>query len=51
MLEVKCAICNEPVVLEQDRYADENGQVVHEHCYISRLVAAPNDPPTPQHTE
>jgi hypothetical protein len=33
------------VVLERDRYSDENGQVVHERCYVRRLVAGPHDPP------
>jgi hypothetical protein len=46
-----CPICDKPVDLTRDRFTDENGQVVHESCYINRLTAAQNDPPDPHHTE
>lgn len=50
--EIACAICKQPVVLEKDRYADEDGKVVHEHCYVNYLlVATRNKPPAPQHSE
>lgn len=49
--DITCAICRQPVVLERDRYTDEDGQVVHEGCYMSRIVAPRSDPPSPQHTE
>jgi hypothetical protein len=49
--DIRCAICNEPVALERDLYADEDGQIVHESCYIARLTASQQDPPNPQHTE
>jgi len=29
----------------------EDGKVVHEKCYVQRLVSAQNDPPDPHHTE
>ena len=46
-----CPICNKPVDLERDRYADENGKVMHESCYVQRLMSSRQDPPAPQHTE
>jgi hypothetical protein len=46
-----CPICNKPVDLERDRYANEDGKAVHESCYVERLTSARNDPPTPQHAE
>jgi hypothetical protein len=46
-----CPICNKPVDLERDRYADENGKVMHESCYVQRLMSSQQDPPAPQHTE
>jgi hypothetical protein len=46
-----CPICNKPVDLERDRYADEGGKIIHESCYIQRLMAGQNDPPDPHHTE
>ena len=49
--EITCQICNEPIVLERDKYTDEHGKAVHENCYIRRLVSAQNDPPDPHHTE
>jgi hypothetical protein len=46
-----CPICNRPVDLQRDRYTDEEGLVVHERCYIARLVSSRQDPPDPHHTE
>src|SRR5258708_24132566 len=46
-----CPICHKPVNLEQDRYADEDGKIVHESCYIKRLAYQQNDPPDPHHAE
>ena len=37
--EVLCAICDLPVKLEIDRYADDAGKSVHETCY--QLKVAP----------
>jgi hypothetical protein len=46
-----CLICNTPVNLEKDRCADEDGKIVHEKCYVNRLMTGQNDPPTPHHAE
>jgi hypothetical protein len=46
-----CPICKEPVDLAQDQYADENGKVMHENCYVQRLMSSRNDPPDPHHAE
>jgi len=40
--EIACSICAKPVRLEADLNADENGRIVHEDCYVSRLTARPN---------
>ena len=45
-----CSICREPVGVETAK-TDENGKPVHEDCYIQLLLASPQDPPSPQHTE
>ena len=45
-----CVVCGKPVQLETTK-TDENGQAVHGNCYTRVLVAARNDPPTPQHSE
>jgi len=34
-----CAICNNPVLLETTK-TDENGQAVHEECYVLRVLGA-----------
>ena len=46
-----CPICAQPINLDRDKYADENGKVIHENCYVQRLMASRNDPPDPHHTE
>jgi hypothetical protein len=47
-----CPICNKPVNVERGRNADENGKVMHEGCYMQRMMrSSRNDPPNPQHTE
>src|SRR5262249_29313207 len=33
-----CRICGQPVDLTFDNAADEDGQTVHEHCYVSKIV-------------
>jgi hypothetical protein len=33
----ECAICKESVTLEESK-TDENGQAIHEDCYVSRLA-------------
>jgi hypothetical protein len=49
--EITCQICHKAVDLERDRYADENGHIVHEQCYINYIVAALPVPSVPQHSE
>ena len=46
-----CPICNKAIKLERDRYADENGKVMHESCYVQRLAMSRNDPPDPHHAD
>jgi len=46
-----CPICDKPIDLAQDRYANEDGRVIHESCYIKRLMSGQNDPPDPNHAE
>jgi hypothetical protein len=46
-----CPICNKPVDLVKDQYTDEDGKLIHESCYIKRLMAGQNDPPDPHHAE
>jgi len=45
-----CSICKEPIRLETSK-TDENGESVHEDCYIKRLIASGLNPPSPHHTE
>lgn len=33
----KCVICKELVSLEESK-ADEDGQAIHENCYVSKLT-------------
>jgi hypothetical protein len=35
-----CAICAEAVDLTVDLSADENGQAVHEDCYVKRITGS-----------
>jgi hypothetical protein len=49
--QISCAICHSPVDFERDRYADEDGKIVHECCYVKRLMSEQNDPPDPHHAE
>lgn len=46
-----CPICHKSVDLERDRYADENGQIVHEDCYLMRIGSRERTPPDDHHTE
>lgn len=36
--KIICAICGMPATLEIDMVADENGKLVHEDCYLARVV-------------
>ena len=44
-----CSICNQPIQLETSN-TDESGNLVHEDCYVQRLLASLHDPPSPQQT-
>ena len=45
--EVPCKICAKPVDLTVDLSADENGQAVHENCYLRHVMSfRSNVPPT-----
>jgi hypothetical protein len=37
LTEMPCVLCGKPVNLGCDLFADENGQAVHEECYIKRI--------------
>src|ERR1700747_1672247 len=45
-----CSICKQLVRLETAK-TDENGQPVHEDCYLQRLMASLQYPPPPHHAE
>jgi len=49
--EFTCPICKKPVNLDTDETTDENGQVMHEQCYVKRVGGHGNDPPDPHHAE
>ena len=44
-LEVACVICNQPLDLQADLSADENGKAVHEECYAKRIVSSMGSSP------
>jgi hypothetical protein len=46
-----CHICLKPVDLNLDRYTDENGQIVHEDCYLKQIRGANGSFSTDQHAE
>ena len=47
-----CSLCLMPLTLETNGIcADENGKVVHETCYVQRLLSSRNDPPDPNHAQ
>jgi hypothetical protein len=37
---IRCHICSQPVDLTADTAADEDGQTVHERCYVKKLTAS-----------
>ena len=43
-LRLLCRICREPVSLQSDTVADEDGKPVHENCYVKE--AKGQDPMT-----
>jgi hypothetical protein len=36
--EIRCAICGDPVDLVINLCADENGEPIHEDCYVKRIT-------------
>lgn len=36
--EIPCKVCSQPVDLQADLCADENGQAIHEDCYVKRVT-------------
>jgi hypothetical protein len=36
--EIPCTICNKPVDLTVDLFADEHGKSIHEDCYVKHLA-------------
>ncbi|MGC1372134.1 MAG: hypothetical protein WA824_08355 [Candidatus Sulfotelmatobacter sp.] len=45
--EIHCTFCSETVDLTVDLYADENGNAVHEDCYVKHVTSSrPNFPAT-----
>jgi hypothetical protein len=43
--EISCTICNKPVDLTVDLFADENGKSVHEDCYVKHISSSCPDTP------
>ncbi len=37
---VKCAICGEPISLEESKIT-EDGKPVHEDCYVAKITSKP----------
>jgi hypothetical protein len=44
-LRLLCRICHEPVSLKSDTVTDENGNAVHEDCYVKEITGQ-DDPAT-----
>jgi hypothetical protein len=42
MNPVHCVICSKPLDLTSDLNTDDNGQAVHEQCYVSWLIIKGN---------
>ena len=38
--ETRCIICSQPLDLQTDLSADENGKAVHEDCYVKRITSS-----------
>ena len=36
--KISCILCGKPVNLSADLIADEKGRIVHEQCYVNRVV-------------
>jgi hypothetical protein len=42
--QVLCRICGQPVELTFDIAVDEEGQAVHEMCYVKRIAVSKDNP-------
>jgi hypothetical protein len=40
-----CVICVDAVDLTVDLSADENGQAIHEDCYVKHITSSRSNPP------
>jgi hypothetical protein len=49
--EYTCPMCHEPVDLNNDGTADEDGQVMHAECYFKRIGGHGHPPPDDHHTQ
>ena len=38
--ETHCIICGQPLDLRIDLSVDENGEAVHEDCYVKRITSS-----------
>jgi hypothetical protein len=47
--KLTCRLCNTPINLFRDLFADENGKIMHETCYVRRLISSRNYPPDTHH--
>jgi hypothetical protein len=36
--QIHCVFCNQPMDLQVDLCADENGMAIHEECYVKRIT-------------
>jgi len=48
--QLTCSICHRPVSVETSK-TDENGNPVHEDCYVQRVMASLHDSPNPHHAK
>ena len=40
--EIACTICSRPLDLRVDLSTDENGNAVHEDCFVKRITIHPS---------
>jgi len=45
--EISCNVCGKPIDLAVDLYADENGKIVHQSCYVKYITSSCNNPRPP----
>ena len=49
--EFVCPMCNKRIDLNGEETIDENGQVMHERCYLKHVAGHEHTPPDAHHTE